>query len=301
MLTFRLKTSSLKKQNWFNLPHRIPLFPAIHLMMTVSSVAQPMAVALFISDLHLSLSHPHTTQAFFTFLKRHATQAKELYILGDLFEYWAGDDDMQDPYNKNVVDALRALSDSGVQVFWIAGNRDFLAGDRFASATGLTLLPDPFIADIGGHRITLAHGDAQCTDDTTYMEFRQQVRQAQWQERFLALPLSQRKTIIAGLRNDSCQAKSAKSDAIMDVNALAINDLFDTTGTSLMIHGHTHRPGRHESFIKGKPHVRYVLADWDLDTDMKRRRGDWIAIYENGEIRRYDIRQEITSEISSKN
>jgi UDP-2,3-diacylglucosamine hydrolase len=295
MLTFRLKTSSLKKQSWFNLSHRAQFFPAIHFMMTISSMAQPLTVALFISDLHLSPSHPHTTQAFFTFLKRHATQAKELYILGDLFEYWAGDDDVQDPYNKTVVDAIRALSDSGVKVLWIAGNRDFLVGAKFASAAGLTLLPDPFIADIGGHRITLAHGDAQCTDDTTYMAFRRQVRQAQWQESFLALPLSQRKTIIASLRNDSCQAKSTKSEAIMDVNALAINDLFDATGTSLMIHGHTHRPARHESFIDGKPRVRYVLADWDLDTDTKTQRGDWIAIYENGQIRRCNIEEEISS------
>lgn len=264
-------------------------------------MAQPLTVALFISDLHLSPSYPHTTQAFFTFLKRHATQAKELYILGDLFEYWAGDDDVQDPYNKNVVDAIRALSDSGVKVFWIAGNRDFLVGARFASAAGLTLLPDPFIADIGGHRITLAHGDAQCTDDTTYMEFRQQVRQAQWQESFLALPLSQRKTIIANLRNESCQAKNAKSEAIMDVNALAINDLFNATDTSLMIHGHTHRPARHESFIDGKPRVRYVLADWDLDTDMNAQRGDWIAIYKNGAIKRCNIQEGIIPKNPSKN
>ena len=186
-------------------------------------MAQAATVALFYSDLHLSQSQPHTTQAFFNFLQQRASQVRELYILGDLFESWAGDDDLCDPYNKSVAHAMRALSDRGVKIFWIAGNRDFLIGAAFADATGLTLLPDPFIASIGDHRITLAHGDAQCTDDTAYMAFREQVRQAQWQATFLSLPLSQRKTIIAGLRNDSRQAKSTKSHDIMDVNALAID------------------------------------------------------------------------------
>src|SRR5680860_404633 len=138
-------------------------------MMTVSSIAQPSMVAFFISDLHLSDSQPRTTQAFFDFLQQRASQAQELYILGDLFEFWAGDDDLNNPYNKGIVDALRTLSDTGVKIFWIAGNRDFLVGPEFAQATGLTLLPDPFIACIGNERITLTHGDAQCTDDTAYM------------------------------------------------------------------------------------------------------------------------------------
>lgn len=256
-------------------------------MTTVSSMAQPATVALFISDLHLSQSQPRTTQAFFNFLQQRANQAQELYILGDLFEYWAGDDDLDNPYNQGVVDALRALSNTGIKIFWIAGNRDFLVGTAFSHATGSTLLPDPFIASIAGHRITLAHGDAQCTDDAAYMAFRQQVRQAQWQKTFLSLPLSQRKTIIAGLRNDSRLAKSKKSDDIMDVNALAIDDLFDATGTAIMIHGHTHRPARHEYTNGGRQRVRYVLPDWDLDTSMPR--GGWIAIDANGAIRTYDI------------
>ncbi|NMM27692.1 MAG: UDP-2,3-diacylglucosamine diphosphatase [Glaciimonas sp.] len=256
-------------------------------MTIVCSIAQPCPVALFISDLHLSELQPRTTQAFFDFLQQRASQVQELYILGDLFEYWAGDDDLDNPYNKSVVDALRLLNDSGVQIFWIAGNRDFLIGAAFAHATGLKLLPDPFIASIGNHRITLTHGDAQCTDDTAYMAFRQQVRQAQWQTTFLSLPLSQRKTIIAGLRNDSRQAKSTKSYDIMDVNALAIDDLFAATGTAVMIHGHTHRPARHESVNRGKQHVRYVLPDWDFDTKVPR--GGWIAIDANGAIKRYNI------------
>jgi len=267
-------------------------------MTTVSAIVQPATVALFISDLHLSQSQPRTTQVFFNFLQQRASQVRELYILGDLFEYWAGDDDLDNPYNKSVADALRALSDTDVKIFWIAGNRDFLVDTAFAHATGATLLPDPFIASIGGHRITLAHGDAQCTDDTAYMAFRQQVRQAQWQETFLSLPLSQRKSIIAGLRNDSHQAKSTKSDDIMDVNALAIDDLFDATGTALMIHGHTHRPARHEYSSGGRQRVRYVLPDWDLDTNVWR--GGWIAIDANGAIRCHNIAGDDMKPLSSQ-
>lgn len=291
MRTFRLKTSSSKKQNWFNKSDRI--LSATNFMTAVSKKTQPGTVALFISDLHLNPSQPRTTQAFFDFLQQHASHAQELYLLGDLFEYWAGDDDLDDPYNKSVADALRTLSDTGVRIFWIAGNRDFLVGTAFAQATDLMLLPDPFVAHIGGHCITLAHGDAQCTDDTAYMAFRTQVRQAQWQATFLSLPLSQRKTIITGLRNDSRQAKSTKSCDIMDVNAQAIDDLFDATGTALMIHGHTHRPARHEYDRNGKHRVRYVLPDWDLDTDIAR--GGWIAIDENGAINLCNISRETTS------
>lgn len=256
-------------------------------MTTVSSIAQPPMVAFFISDLHLSESQPRTTQAFLDFLQQRVSQAQELYILGDLFEYWAGDDDLGTPYNKEIADALHALSDTGVKIFWIAGNRDFLVGPEFAQATGLILLPDPFVACISNKRITLTHGDAQCIDDTAYMAFREQVRQEQWRAAFLLLPLSQRKTIITGLRNDSSQAKNEKSYEIMDVNAMAIEDLFDATETTIMIHGHTHRPARHDIFSSGRQRVRYVLPDWDVEAEVSR--GGWIAIDVNGEIMRFDI------------
>lgn len=287
MPTSRLRTLSSKKQSWFKHPGIVWFLPAANPMTTVSSMAQPATVALFISDLHLSQSQPRTTQAFFAFLQQHASRTRELYILGDLFEYWAGDDDLGDPYNESVADALRMQSETGVKIFWIAGNRDFLIGTTFAHAANLTLLPDPFIASVGDHRITLAHGDAQCTDDTAYMAFRRQVRQPQWQATFLSLPLSQRKTIIADLRNDSRQAKSTKSYDIMDVNLLAIDGLFDATGTSIMIHGHTHRPACHKSSDGGGQRVRYVLPDWNLDTNIPR--GGWIAIDNNGAIRHYNI------------
>ena len=249
--------------------------------------AQPQAVALFVSDLHLQAALPHTTQAFFDFLQHHAMKSRQLYLLGDIFEYWAGDDDIATPYNRQVVDAIRQVSDSGVKVFWMAGNRDFLVGCHFARATGATILPDPFVATLAGQKLVLAHGDAQCTDDVAYMDFREQVRQPDWQEQFLALPLTQRKAIIDTMRNESRAAQSAKSYEIMDVNANAIAALFDRSGTALMIHGHTHRPARHEYGDGNANRVRYVLPDWDCEGESAR--GGWIALDSNGAIKCYDV------------
>jgi UDP-2,3-diacylglucosamine hydrolase len=249
--------------------------------------AQSDPIALFVSDLHLQESHSHTTQAFFDFLKNHALHARQLYLLGDLFEYWAGDDDLVTPYNKKIAEAIRRVSDAGIEVFWIAGNRDFLVGKDFARNAGMTLLPDPYVAQIAGQQIVLAHGDAQCTDDVSYMAFRNQVRQPEWQEKFLAQSLLERKAIIAGMRTESRSSQRAKSMAIMDVNAAAISSLFDSTGTSVMIHGHTHRPARHEYHGKNNVRVRYVLPDWECDSEPVR--GGWIAVVSDGSIKRFNI------------
>jgi UDP-2,3-diacylglucosamine hydrolase len=246
--------------------------------------AQPETVALFVSDVHLHASLPRTTAAFFDFLRRQATHARQLYLLGDLFEYWAGDDDVIEPYNGQVINALRRVSDAGVAVFWMAGNRDFLVGEEFAKAAGATLLPDPVVVTVAGQRITLTHGDAQCTDDVAYMAFRERVRQPDWQQEFLAMPLARRKAVIAELRTGSREAQRTKSYDIMDVNAAAIASLFDSTGTSMMIHGHTHRPARHEH---AGDCVRHVLPDWDCDTDTPR--GGWLAIDAAGAIKRYGV------------
>ena len=216
-------------------------------------------LALFVSDLHLQAAHPRTSAAFLAFLQQHAMQAQELYLLGDLFEYWAGDDDLDDPFNRHIVDAIRAVSDAGVRVYWIAGNRDFLVGPAFAQAAGLTLLAEPHVATIGGQRLVMVHGDAECTDDTSYMAFRAQVRAPAWQSQFLALPLAQRKTIIAGLREGSREAHSGKSMALMDVTSSAVAALYAATGTEVLIHGHTHQPALH--VVSGKR--RYVLPDWE--------------------------------------
>lgn len=251
--------------------------------MTVQQIqtnTQPKLVALFASDIHLQPSLPRTTQFFFNFLKQHAPQAEQLYLLGDLFEYWAGDDDMDSPYHQEVIAAIRAVSDTGTKVFWIAGNRDFLIGTGFASATGAQLLADPSVIHIAGRPILITHGDAQCSDDLAYMSFRAMVRQEQWQKEFLSLPLSQRKTIIEGLRKDSKIEKKEKTLTIMDVNPDAICRLFLDNNVKTIIHGHTHRPAIHQD-VEG---VRYVLPDWECDIANEKSRGGWLAIYDNGEI-----------------
>jgi UDP-2,3-diacylglucosamine hydrolase len=241
------------------------------------------ALALFVSDLHLQSSHPRTCAAFLAFLAERAMAAQQLYLLGDLFEYWAGDDDLDTPFHQHIVKAIRAVSDAGVAVYWIAGNRDFLVGASFAEAAGLTLLAEPHVATFGAQRITLVHGDAECTNDIKYMQFRAQVRQPAWQQQFLSMPLAQRKEIIAGLREGSREAHGSKSYAIMDVTAEAVAELFARTGTDVLIHGHTHRPALHEA--DGKR--RYVLPDWELDTEPVR--GGWIAVGLDGAITRHDI------------
>ncbi|MDB5753909.1 MAG: UDP-2,3-diacylglucosamine diphosphatase [Massilia sp.] len=244
-------------------------------------------IALFISDLHLQESHPRTADAFFRFLAEQAGAARELYLLGDLFEYWAGDDDLDTPFQHSIVKAIRAVSDAGVTVYWIAGNRDFLVGQRFAEAAGLILLAEPHVATIAGRRIALVHGDAECSADLTYMAFRAQVRDPQWQQQFLAMPLAQRKTIIAGLREGSREAHGSKTMEIMDVTAAAIDALYAATATDTIIHGHTHRPALHEAGGKR----RYVLPDWEPDAEPQR--GGWIAIDSNGAISRHGLAGEL--------
>ncbi len=245
--------------------------------------AQPATVALFVSDLHLTAAMPRTAQAFFDFLEQEARHSQQLYLLGDIFEYWAGDDDIADPFNQRVVDALRSVSDGGTQIFWIAGNRDFLAGEAFAQAAGLQLLAEPHRTEIAGLPLVLIHGDALCTDDHAYMAFRRQVRDPQWQAAFLARPLLERKAIIAGMREGSREAQREKPMAIMDVNEGEVAKLLATSGVKTLIHGHTHRPASHET-VAG---VRHVLPDWDCDLpEGGNMRGGWLAITADGKLQR---------------
>lgn len=250
--------------------------------LTPAVAARPDTVALFISDLHLQEGAPATTALFLRFLREHAVHARQLYLLGDLFEYWAGDDDIDAPHPRCIVDALRVVSDAGVEVFWMAGNRDFLVGEAFADAAGLTLLPDPYVTQIAGIRLTLAHGDAQCTDDRDYQAFRSQVRSPAWQQAFLAQPLAARKAIIDGMRAGSREAQRGKAMDIMDVNPDAVTALLDDTGAALLIHGHTHRPAVHRHGSR----LRYVLPDWDGDAIPPR--GGWLALGAQGKLHRHD-------------
>ena len=241
--------------------------------------AQSKLIALFVSDIHLQPSLPRTTEAFFDFLAVHAPRTERIYILGDMFEYWAGDDDTT-PYHSALITTLRTLTDSGVQIFWIAGNRDFLVGEEFAAKTGVQILIDPSVIEVAKHKILLAHGDAQCTDDVSYIAFRNMVRQEQWKKDFLALPLTQRKTIIEGLRVNSKMEQKGKTSEIMDVNSDAIKQLFTDHEVDTIIHGHTHRPAQHQH-PEGR---RYVLPDWDCDSVNSKERGGWLEIFEDGEI-----------------
>jgi UDP-2,3-diacylglucosamine hydrolase len=239
--------------------------------------------ALFVSDLHLQAAHPRTAEAFFAFLAGRAVHAERLYLLGDIFEYWAGDDDLAEPFHQQVIQAIRAVSDAGTAVYWLAGNRDFLVGPGFAEAAGLSLLEEPHLISAGGRRIALVHGDAQCTADLKYMAFRAQVRDRAWQQQFLGMPLAQRKAIIAGLREGSREAQAGQAYEIMDVTPDAVDAVFAATGADVIIHGHTHRPALHER--DGK--LRYVLPDWELDVEP--RRGGWIELGQDGTLTRHDF------------
>jgi UDP-2,3-diacylglucosamine hydrolase len=238
--------------------------------------AQPDLVALFASDVHLSPALPLTTEAFLQFLTLQACRARQLYLLGDLFEYWAGDDDLDDPYHQRICQAIRAVAEQGTAVFWMPGNRDFLTGQSFADACALQILAEPAIVALAGHHICLAHGDAECTDDLSYMAFRRQVRQAEWQQAFLVRPLAERRAIIAGMREQSQLQQQDKSYQIMDVNAEAIHRLFTTSSADTVIHGHTHRPRWHQHRM-GR---RYVLPDWACEQNPPR--GGWLALLNDG-------------------
>lgn len=217
--------------------------------------------ALFIADLHLCEQEPKTVRAFLDFLRETAAGADALYILGDLFEYWAGDDD-RTPLTITVATALKALADQGTQCYFLAGNRDFLLGPEFAALAGLQILADPTLITLDGRSLLLSHGDALCTDDAAYQQFRRQVRTATWQKEFLHKPLPQRREVIEQVRRHSETAKREKVLEIMDVNRDAVADLLRRHDYVSMIHGHTHRPATHSLLIDGHSCERWVLSDW---------------------------------------
>jgi UDP-2,3-diacylglucosamine hydrolase len=217
---------------------------------------------LFISDLHLSADRPEISSAFSEFLATTAARAEALYILGDLFEYWAGDDDIHDPFNRRVIQALAKLHLNGVTIYLMHGNRDFLMGKVMATACGAHMLPDPSLIGIHGTPTLLMHGDTLCTDDTDYMAFRAQVRTSAWQSNFLAQPLAQRKAQIEHLRMQSKLAQSLKPADIMDVNTGSVTNALREHNYPRLIHGHTHRPARHEHEIDQHRCERWVLPDW---------------------------------------
>lgn len=222
-----------------------------------------MSHSLFISDLHLSQEHPRSSELFLYFATSIAPKAEALFILGDLFEYWAGDDDLADPFHLRITDTLRDLDAHGVRIFIMHGNRDFLMDEELGSACNATLLEDPTLLELYGTTTLLSHGDALCTDDTEYQRFREQVRDSDWQTQFLSQPLVQRKAQIGKMRMQSESQKSSKKMALMDVNVDAVNHLLRQHQYPRLIHGHTHRPARHLHHLDGHTCERWVLGDWD--------------------------------------
>lgn len=216
---------------------------------------------IFISDLHLEAGRPETIVLFERLIREQGLGADAVYILGDLFEAWIGDDDT-DPAMKPVIDALAALARAKVPCRIMHGNHDFLLGRRFELATGATLLGDYEVVDLYGERVLLTHGDLLCTDDTRYMELRRMVRDPAWQRDFLSKPIAERRAIASRIRSASLEESAAKPEAIMDVNAATVEETMRRFGVHRLLHGHTHRPAVHALTVDGKPAERIVLGAW---------------------------------------
>jgi UDP-2,3-diacylglucosamine hydrolase len=232
---------------------------------------------LFIADLHLQTEEPAITAGFLRFLAGTAREADALYILGDLFEAWIGDDD-PNPLHRQIAAALKALAESGVPVYFIHGNRDFLLGQRFARESGMRLLPEEKVLELYGKRLLILHGDTLCTDDAGYQAFRAKVHQPWLQKLFLALPLFIRMRIAAKMRAGSKSANRTKSQAIMDVNPQAVVKVMEKHQVQHLIHGHTHRPDIHALTANGKPACRYVLGAWHSEGSMVKVTADKIEL-----------------------
>lgn len=226
---------------------------------------------LFVSDLHLDGEWPHISDQFFEFLRTEARQAQALYILGDLFESWVGDDD-DDAHKAEICQALRAVADAGVDCYFMHGNRDFMIGADFAARAGFTLLEDPTVIELGGEKVALLHGDTLCTDDHDYQAFRGMVRNPRWQQAMMARSLEERRGFAAQARDASRAAMDGKSEEIMDVNAAEVVRAMEALGVQTLVHGHTHRPAVHTMQTAGGPARRIVMGDW----------------YEQGSVLRWD-------------
>jgi UDP-2,3-diacylglucosamine hydrolase len=233
------------------------------------------ASAAFISDLHLQTSTRKTLAAFERFCAQTGPKFKALYVLGDLFEAYIGDDSLHDACSRRIVGALKRVSTTGTALYFMQGNRDFLVGDGFAQATGATILQDPTVHCIAGTMVLLSHGDAWCTDDEAYQAFRAQARSPAWQAAFLTQPLAQRHALARDMRVQSEHAKGIKSVQIMDVNLNAVFAAARLAKVNMLIHGHTHRPALHHHRLSSAPAKpldqpellrRFVLSDWDFDS-----------------------------------
>jgi len=239
------------------------------------------APTLFVADLHLAPARANPLAAFHRFTRGQARRAAALYVLGDLFDWWIGDDQLREPYARDVANALGEVAAAGVPVYVARGNRDFLIGERFVRAAGATLLGETTRIDVDGEPILVLHGDELCTDDVEYQAYRRRIRSPQSVARLLALPPVARRGIAWWLRRKSRNATALKPESITDVAAAAVADAFRAHGVRRMVHGHTHRPARHRLDVDGVACERIVLADWH-------DRGHVLAI-EKGEVTEHDI------------
>jgi UDP-2,3-diacylglucosamine hydrolase len=228
---------------------------------------------LFISDLHIDSSHPAIIRQFLRFLESEAKNSAALYILGDLFESWIGDD-APDAAQSAAIVGLRALTSSGVPCFVMHGNRDFLLSTQFCRLSGAQILTDPLIVTLYGESVLVMHGDALCTDDLAYQRLRATVRNADWQRQFLALSIEARRSLAGAARAGSRAHTAAMENTITDVNPESVARALRGAGTSTLLHGHTHRPAIHAFEVDGKPRTRIVLGDW----------------YDQGSVLRWDHR-----------
>lgn len=226
-----------------------------------SHVNHKSALTYFIADLHLAQNRPDITACFLSFLKNDAPKAQALYILGDLFEYWIGDDD-DSPFILEISQAIKTLSGQGCSVYFIHGNRDFLLGKRFAKQSGMELLPEITLIDLYGQAVVIMHGDTLCTQDVAYQAFRKKSRSWWWQAMIKSLPLFVRRKIANNYRNQSASATAMKSQEIMDVTPSEVIRCLEQHQSQLMIHGHTHRPAVHDVKANNQKAQRIVLGDW---------------------------------------
>jgi UDP-2,3-diacylglucosamine hydrolase len=224
-----------------------------------------MAPTLLLSDLHLSPARPRAAAAFEAFARGPARRAAAVYILGDLFDWWVGDDQLRGRFHRRIGEALRDITAAGIPLFVAHGNRDFLLGSDFAATTGATLLPEHTVLPLGGVATLLTHGDELCTDDRAYQAFRAKSRDPAWQRAILGKPYWMRRAIALYLRLRSRAATAQKPDEIMDVNPGAVADAFRRHDVLRIVHGHTHRPAAHAHVVDGVQRERHVLAAWHDD------------------------------------
>jgi UDP-2,3-diacylglucosamine hydrolase len=240
----------------------------------------------FVSDIHLSPQTPEIASRFLAYLNGHARHTESLFILGDLFEVWTGDDCIhmqENSFNRRIVEALAALTDSGVELSIMHGNRDFLLGREFSAQTGARLIPDPYVLSLPTWQFVLSHGDMLCADDADYLAFRSQVRTPEWRDAFLSKPLKEREAIAATFRRQSEAVKQTRGqNDLSDLDSRAVDDFLRQQGYATFIHGHTHLPATHEHHVDGIRVERWVLSDWHED------RGEYLC-WDNEQLTRHSV------------